>query len=281
MEVVGKDIQNFQLTVRDYSDFDLSDYSHSSLRRRLNRILLELELTMDQMLKRMKKDRKFLDQIMRKITVHTTELFRDPDIWKKIKNELLPVYSRQETIRIWHPGCSTGQEVYSMMMVLDELGLLEKTEIYGSDLHREILETARQGRYKYRFNQSYLENFDRVMLNGEGDFSLNQRKQWKKYFHIDETRDTIQMSDILMQKPVYKKLDLVKDPNLFLVKFDLIVCRNVIIYFNNELQNRVFDLFHKNLNEHGALLLGVHESIMGACSKKFIRKDPFYFKASV
>ena len=168
-----------------------------------------------------------------------------------------------------------------MMMVLDGLGLLEKTEIYASDLHEEILDTARQGKYKYRFNQSYLENFDRVMLNGEGTFSWNHRKYWKKYFHIDESRDIIQMKEFLRQKPVYKKLDLVRDPNLFLVNFDLIVCRNVIIYFNAELQNTVFELFHKNLNEHGSLLLGVHESIMGPCSKKFIRKDPFYCKALV
>ena len=168
-----------------------------------------------------------------------------------------------------------------MMMVLDGLGLLEKSEIYGSDLHEEVIETARQGRYKYRFNQSYLENFDRVMLNGDGTFSWKQKKYWKKYFHIDEASDTIQMKDFLRQKPVYKKLDLVKDSNLFLVNFDLIVCRNVIIYFNTELQNRVFELFHKNLNEHGSLLLGVHESIMGSYSKKFIRKDPFYYKAPV
>ncbi|MDF1573591.1 MAG: hypothetical protein P1P86_00160 [Bacteroidales bacterium] len=281
MEVDGKDIQNFQLAVRDHSDFDLSDYSHTSLRRRLNRILLELELNMDQVIGRMKSEGDFLDQIIRKITVHTTELFRDPDIWKEIKNVLLPSYSKQETIRIWHPGCSTGQEVYSMMMVLDHLGLLEKTEIYGSDLHEEILRTARLGRYKYRFNQAYLENFDRVMLNGEGAYSLNQRKKWEKYFHIDEARDMIQMSDLLLQKVVYKKLDLVKDPNLFLVKFDLIVCRNVIIYFNNELQNRVFDLFHTNLRERGTLILGVHETILGASSKKFSRTDPFYIKATV
>lgn len=281
MEVVGKDIQNFQKTVRDHSDFDFSDYSHTSLQRRLNRIMLELELDMDQLIQQMKNDREFMDRIMHKITVHTTELFRDPDIWKSIKNELLPSISHQETIRIWHPGCSTGQEVYSMLMVLDGVGLLEKSEVYGSDLHEEIMETARQGRYKYRFNQSYLENFDRVMLNGEGTISRNQKKQWKKYFHIDETRDTIQMKDYLRLKPVYKKLDLVKDPNLFLVKFDLIICRNVIIYFNTELQNRVFDLFHKNLNEQGKLILGVHESIMGAYSKKFIRKDPFYYKALV
>ncbi len=281
MEVVGKDIKNFQLTVRDHSDFDFSDYSHTSLQRRLNRILLEMELDMDQLLLRMKNDREFTDLIMQKITVHTTELFRDPQIWTKIKDELLPSFSHQETIRIWHPGCSTGQELYSMMMVLDGLDLLEKTEIYGTDLHEEVLETARQGKYKYRFNQSYLENFDRVMLNGEGTFSWNHRKHWKKYFHIDESRDTIQMKESLRQKPVYKKLDLVKDSNHFLVNFDLIVCRNVIIYFNAELQNRVFKLFHKNLNEHGCLLLGVHESIMGPYSKKFIRKDPFYYKAQV
>jgi chemotaxis protein methyltransferase CheR len=279
MEVVGKDIQNFQLTVRKHSNFDFSDYSHTSLRRRLTRILLEMEMNMDQLTLRMKEDEEFLQMIMRKITVHTTEMFRDPQIWKKIKTDLLPRYSSQSTLRIWHPGCSTGQEVYSMMMVLDELGLLEKSEIYASDLHQEILDTARQGIYRYRFNQIYLENFDRVMLNGEGTYSLNQKKHWKKYFHIDETRDTIQMKEYLCQKPVYKKQDLVRDPNVFLVNFDLIVCRNVIIYFNTDLQNRVFELFHQSLKQNGALLLGVHESILGAYSKRFIRKDPFYYKA--
>jgi chemotaxis protein methyltransferase CheR len=281
MEVVGKEIQNFQKAVRDHSDFDFSDYSHSSLQRRLNRIMLELELNMDQLIGQMKSDPDFLERIMRKITVHTTELFRDPEIWLTLKNELLPKLGEQETIRIWHPGCSTGQEVYSMMMVLDGLGMLDKTEIYGSDLHQAILDKARLGKYKYRFNQSYLENFDKVMLNGEGSNSLSQRRHWKKYFHIDETRDTIQMKESLRHKPVYKKLDLVKGSNLFLVNFDLIVCRNVIIYFNTELQNRVFELFHKNLNAQGALLLGVHESIMGNYAKKFIRKDPLYYKAEL
>jgi len=279
MEVVGKDIRNFQLTVKEHSNYDFSDYSHTSLRRRLTRILLELEMDMDQLTLTMAKDRDFLQNIMRKITVHTTEMFRDPDVWKQIKNRLLPRFSSQHSIRIWHPGCSTGQEVYSMLMVLDELGLMEKSEIYASDLHPEVLETAQKGVYRYRFNQSYLENFDRVMLNGEGTHANQTKKHWKKYFHIDETRDTIQMTDYLRQKPVYKKQDLVRDPNLFLVNFDLIVCRNVIIYFNTDLQNRVFELFHQSLKQNGALLLGVHESILGVYSKRFIRKDPFYFKA--
>ena len=279
MEVVGKDIQNFQFAVREHSNYDFTDYSHTSLRRRLARILLEFEMDMDQLTHRMKSDRVFMQKIIRKITVHTTEMFRDPDVWKRIKNDLLPRFSSQSTIRIWHPGCSTGQEVYSMMMVLDELGLMEKSEIYASDLHNEVLETARHGVYRYRFNQSYLENYDRVMLNGEGSYSMNQKKHWRKYFQIDETRDTIQMKEYLCQKPVYKKQDLARDPNLFLVNFDLIVCRNVIIYFNTNLQNRVFELFHQSLKQNGALLLGVHESILGVCSKRFIRKDPFYYKA--
>ena len=278
MEVVGKDIQNFQLAVRDHSDFDFSDYSHTSLQRRLNRILLELEMDMDHLIGQMKDDPEFLERIMRKITVHTTELFRDPPVWELLKNQILPSYSQQDRIRIWHPGCSTGQEVYSMMIILDGLGLLERTEIFGSDLHEDVLETAREGRYKYRFNQSYIENFERVMLNGEGTFSWDNKKHWKKYFHIDESRDTIQMKDFLREKPVYKKLDLVKDPNLFLVNFDLIVCRNVIIYFNSELQNRVFELFLQNLNKKGCLILGLHESIMGASSRKFIRKGSVYYK---
>jgi chemotaxis protein methyltransferase CheR len=281
MQVVGKDIQLFQETVRTYSEYDFSQYSHTSLRRRLTRILLELDLEMDALSRKMKGDPAFLESIVKKLTVHTTELFRDPEIWKKIKTDLLPGFADQAVIRIWHPGCSTGQEVYSMMMLLDSVDLLEKTEIYGSDLNPDVLQKAREGGYKYLFNQSYLENFDRVILNGSGTHSWNHRKHWKKYFNIDETHDLIQMKEHLRSKPVYKKLDLVKDPNLFKVKFDLIVCRNVIIYFNPDLQDRVFDLFYHSLIENGTLILGVHETILGPYAKRFIRKDPFYFKAPV
>ena len=279
MQVVGKDIQQFQETVKKHSDYDFSQYSHTSLRRRLTRILLELDVEMDEVTERMKNDPQFLEGVVKKLTVHTTELFRDPDIWKKIKSTLLPTFKDKSTIKIWHPGCSTGQEVYSMMMLLDSEDLLEKSEIYGSDLNPDVLEKARNGSYKYLFNQSYLENFDRGILNGSGVHSWSHRKHWKRYFNIDETHDLIQMKDVLRSKPVYKKLDLVKDPNLFKVSFDLIVCRNVIIYFNPDLQNRVFDLFFNSLNENGALILGVHETIMGPFAKHFIRKDPFYYKA--
>ncbi len=281
MEVLEKDIRSFQEAVRDHSGYDFTEYSTSSLRRRLTKILMEYDISMDQLIQYLKSDPLFMEKIVKKLTVHTSELFRDPGIWKKIHAELLPSWKDKSSIHIWHSGCSAGQEIYSMMMVLDDLGMLEKSHIYASDLNPDVLEAARLGRYKYHFNQSYLENFDKVILNGTGENNRDHKKYWKKYFTVDEARDTIQMRESLRSKPVYKKLDLVKDPNLFLVNFDLIICRNVIIYFNNQLQNRVFDLFYENLRPNGVLLLGVHESIIGPYSRKFTKKDPFYFKNPV
>lgn len=278
MEVVEKDIRSFQKSIRDHSDYDFTEYSLTSLRRRLTKILMEYDMDMYQLTGRLRTDPFFLDKTVRKLTVHTTELFRDPNIWKNLHTELLPSLDSKSSIHIWHPGCSTGQEVFSMMMVLEDLGMLGKTHIYGSDLNPDVIETARRGRYKYHFNQSYLENFDKVLLNGSGETPVSNKKEWKKYFTIDEAHDAIQMNKYLCSKPVYNTLDLVKDSNLFHVKFDLIVCRNVIIYFNNDLQNRVFDLFYENLVDRGTLLLGVHESIMGPYSRRFVKKDPFYHK---
>lgn len=278
-EVLGKDIRLFQQSISDHSSYDFSQYSHTSLRRRLTRILLEYETDMEGLTRRMKADPFFLEEIVNKLTVHTTELFRDPEIWKKIRYNLLPSMMDRPTLRIWHPGCSTGQEVYSMMMLLDTMEILEKTEIYGTDINPHVIERSKEGAYKYRFNQSYLENFNSVIFNEDGTLSRNDRKRWKKYFHIDEASDVIRMTDFLRSKAVFRRMDLVMDTNPFLVKFDLVVCRNVIIYFNNELQNRVFDLFYQNMTDHGALILGVHETILGPFTKRFIKKDPFYLKA--
>ncbi len=278
MEVIEKDIQSFQKTIRDHSEFDFTGYSPTSLRRRLTRILLEYDMDMDQLTAKMKADPGFLTSTVQKITVHTTELFRDPDVWKELREKLLPSWKDKKELHIWHSGCSTGQEIYSMMMVLDDLNMLEKTHIYGSDLSENALDTASKGVYKYSFNQSYLENFNQVLLGGNGEINPKHKKTWSKYFEVDEPYDAIRMNKFLRSKPVYKKLDLVKDPNLFLAKFDLIVCRNVIIYFNYELQNRVFDLFYNNLNDKGVLLLGVHESIIGPFTRKFRKMNPFYYK---
>lgn len=219
-----------------------------------------------------------LEEVVKKITVNTTELFRDPGIWQSIMLYLLPRFRKRTSINIWHPGCSTGQEVYSMMITLDQLGLLEKTNIYASDLNADVLELARSGAYRLRFNREYVDNFNDVFNQGIENRIQGKFKDYKAYFSINEARDLIQMHAFLCEKPVYKKLDLVNEDHSFQIDFDIVICRNVIIYFNYELQNRVLGMFHRNMKDNGCLVLGLHESIIGPCTSMFTKQDHFYVK---
>lgn len=281
IEISDEDVILFNEVIKTRSDYDFTDYSVKSLKRRLSKILFDNKFGIKDLVYSIENDRNFMENIVKSITVSTTELFRDPEIWRHIKNKILPEYLNREIIRIWHPGCSTGQEVYSMMILLSELQILEKSEIYASDINIDVLEQAREGKYKYRFNQIYLENFNNV-LNSDDDLpGGNKKALYDKYFKIDKIHDFIHMKPFLTQKPCYCKIDLVRDENLFGKLFDIIICRNVVIYFNHELQNKVFNLFYNNLTEKGCLILGLHESIVGQYSSYFDKKDIAYFKRKI
>jgi len=219
---------------------------------------------------------RMLEKVVKKITVNTTELFRDPAVWNSIRYEILPLFRNYLPLNIWHAGCSTGQEVYSMLILLNELNLFETSNMYATDINSDVLEIARTGIYKYMFNLNYLDNFDKVIRQNHSGQYIDV--EYSKYFTIDKKRDVIKMNPFLMDKPVYKKMDLVRDTNPFPAKFELIVCRNVIIYFNYELQNRVIKLFYDNLSAGGCLILGVHETILGSFSIYFEKKYQGYFK---
>ncbi|MFC2116739.1 CheR family methyltransferase [Bacteroidota bacterium] len=278
MEIESQDIQEFVNTVKSLSDYDFTDYSDKSLQRRLSKILLDHHMTPDLLLERIKKDQAFLEKIVKDITVNTTELFRDPVIWHSLRYDILPRFQNLPQINIWHPGCSTGQEVFSMMILLNEMGLLQKSRIYATDINQDVLDVARVGVYKYRFNEGYLSNFDAVIKENPRYSNTYFDVPYSKYFHIDKTRDNIRMNKLLLGKPLFKKQDLVRDPNPFMQVYDLIVCRNVIIYFNYELQNKVFKLFLDNMNQGSCLVLGVHETILGPFASRFNKKSQAYFK---
>jgi chemotaxis protein methyltransferase CheR len=277
-EINDEEIRGFLETVKARSNYDFTNYSLKSLKRRIAKILTEGKLTINQLEEEILHNSQYLEKVVKSITVNTTELFRDPLIWISLRDEILPKLAHLEKINIWHAGCSTGQEVYSMMMILDDIGLLSKTDIYASDINSDVLEIAKAGKYKFRFNQAYLDNFN-LVINGNSDVS-NSKKQTPhtKYFSIDKVSDALQMNAFLTEKPIYKKIDLVKDENLFYTKFDLIICRNVIIYFNYDLQNKVFNLFYKNLFTDGSLILGIHESILGPYASQFDKKNQAYVK---
>jgi len=278
MEIENQDILAFVNAVKSLSEYDFTEYSDKSLKRRLSKVLLDHQMTPESLLDKIHADQDFLEKIVKEITVNTTEMFRDPGIWHSLRYDILPRFQNLPQITIWHPGCSTGQEVYSMMILLNEIGLLQKSRLYATDINGDVLDVASEGVYKYRFNEGYLTNFDAVIKENPRDSTTYFDIPYSKYFNIDKTRDKIRMNKQLIVKPVYKKQDLVRDPNPFDEVYDLIVCRNVIIYFNYELQNKVFKLFLDNMNQGACLLLGVHESILGPFSTRFNKKYEAYFK---
>jgi chemotaxis protein methyltransferase CheR len=272
------EIKNFVTALKSASGYDFSEYSEKSLKRRLAKVLMDNRFDINGLLTEIKKSLTFAEKVVKEITVNTTELFRDPTVWQFIRHKVLNTFRDYKTINIWHAGCSTGQEVYSMMILLDEMGLLEKAKIYGSDINEDVLEIAKSGKYKYRFNIGYLDNFDKVIKENPFNYDTYNDVPYTKYFEIDKTKDHIKMLPYLIEKPSFKKHDLVRENNIFFTKFDIIFCRNVIIYFNYNLQNRVFDMFQNCLYDGGYLILGMHETILGPHTSRFEKRDQFYVK---
>ena len=278
MEITENDLELFFSTVKQVSSYDFTEYSEKSLKRRLERILSENHIDFKMLIQKIIKDSNFLEKTVKDITVNTTELFRDPEVWQEIRFRVLSKVKDKKEINIWHAGCSTGQEVYSLAIMLNELGILEKSNIYASDLNTDVLNVAKKGEYRYRFNLSYLENFDKVLKENKYNYIDENEVDYNKYFTIDSSKDKIKIHDFLRKKPIYSIKDLTKKDNFPPETFDIIFCRNVLIYFNLQLQNKVIDSFRKNLKEGGFLILGKHESLLGYMEGKFNKKGKFYQK---
>jgi len=276
MNITDSELSQIIQTIRSVSVYDFTEYSEKSLKRRFTKILMDYRFTMDVLLNQLKTQKKFVEEIVRKVTVNTTEMFRDPPIWIALRGDILPKLAQKPVIRIWHCGCSTGQEVYSMIILLSEMGLLDKAELYCTDLNTDAIDVAKKGVYKYRFNLGYFDNFDKVIRSDVNNPLIVRDVPYQKYFIIDDFNDKLMIQKPLLEKPVFAKHDMVKDGNIFNVNFDLILCRNVIIYFNYGLQNKIFQLFHSSLNNDGYLVLGFHESILGPFSTKFEKRGYYY-----
>ncbi len=278
MAVSQPDIDRLIDAYLSVSTYNFKDYSIKSFMRRIEKLMMDNKLDVEGLINKITTDAIFVEQSVKDITVNTTELFRDPKIWHAIRYRILEKLKDQRRINIWHAGSSTGQEVYSMMILLNEMGLLDKTNIFASDINTDVIDTAKKGEYIYRFNLDYLDNFNQVVRQNPYNFDEFKEVPYSKYFEIDKAKDIIKLNSFLRKKPVYFKHDLVNDGNIFNTKFDLILCRNVLIYFNYELQNNVFDLFHESLFRKGTLVLGVHESILGTKALKFNKKGLYYTK---
>jgi len=270
------DVKTYLKELKAHTPYDFSDYSDNSIHRRLQKVLKDHQLTMDELLEKTRSDKYFVEQLVEEITVNTTEMFRDPDIWIAFYNRIYPLLKNRTSINIWHAGCSSGQEVYSNIIMLNELGLLERSKIYATDLNSKMISQAKYATYRYRFNKKHIDIFNsKLKANPVGEIS---HIEIDKYYDVSEENDSMKIKGFIKNIPNFQKHDLVQEKLPFYNKFDIIFCRNVLIYFNTSLQTKIFQFFYDRLHQGGILLLGNHEGLTGFFKTKFTKSDPFYVK---
>lgn len=228
--------------------YDFSGYAPASFKRRINRLFsLDKFPSFAEFRYRIKSDPDYLSRLVEEISVNVTEMFRDPHFYKSLRNNIIPALASKPFIRIWHAGCSTGEEVYSMAILLQEANILHKSFIYATDLNTEVLEKAQKGIYPIGVMKQYSENYN--LSGGQKDFS--------QYYIANYGFARFSMD--LSEKMLFSQHNLVSDGSFN--EFDLILCRNVMIYFDKALQDRVLNLFDQSLSKLGYLALGSKESL--------------------
>lgn len=228
--------------------YDFSNYSRASLKRRMLRIYsLDKFPSFAEFRYRVRTDVSYLKRFVEEITVNVTEMFRDPSFYLTLRNEILPILGTKPFIRIWHAGCSTGEEVYSMSILLKEAGLLKKSLLYATDLNPAVLDKARKGIFALSQLKCYSENY--IASGGKNDFSN----------YYTAIYGQAKFNEELSEKIIISTHNLVSDNSFN--EFDLIMCRNVLIYFNRALQDRVLQLFDDSLGSLGYLALGSKETL--------------------
>lgn len=243
--------ENIDLLINDVFElygYDFTGYSMASLKRRISRLYaLDKFPSFAEFRYKLKHDKDYFRRFIEEITVNVTEMFRDPTFYTALRNDLLPKLGTHPYIRIWHAGCSTGEEVYSMAIMLKEANLLSKSIIYATDINTNVLEKARTGIFPLSQMKLYSENY--ISAGGHSDFSS----------YYTANYEGAKFDESLKKQIVFSAHNLVSDSSFN--EFHLIICRNVLIYFDKKLQDRVFHLFDKSLGLLSYLALGSKETI--------------------
>lgn len=234
--------------IYQYYGFDFRNYAVSSLKRRIRKILHAEELaTISELQARILHDPDCLKRFLLGITVNVTSMFRDPSFFLAFRQKVIPLLRTYPYIRIWHAGCSEGQEVYSMAILLQEEGLYNRCRIYATDANEIVLQKAKSGIYPLGLMQQYTQLY--LQAGGKQSFS--------EYYTA--AYDSAIFRTTLRENIVFSQHNLATDRSFN--EFNIILCRNVLIYFDLVLQQRVHQLFHESLCTFGILALGRQESL--------------------
>ena len=228
--------------------FDFREYARPSLRRRLwRRIELERLETVSALQDRLLHDRACMERLLLDLSINVTAMFRDPTFFAAFRNKVVPTLKTWPFIRIWNPGCSTGEETYSLAILLAEEGIFDRTRIYATDINETVLRTARQGVFPLERMQAYTENY--LSAGGQRSFS--------EYY--TSGYEGARFDRALTENIVFSRHNLTSDGSFN--EFHAIICRNVMIYFDGGLQDKVHNLFHESLVRLGVLALGQKEAL--------------------
>jgi chemotaxis protein methyltransferase CheR len=228
--------------------FDFREYAPASLKRRVwRRVHAEGESTISGLLERVLHDPASMERLLLDLSINVTAMFRDPTFYLAFREKVVPVLRTYPFTRIWVAGCSTGEEVYSLAIVLTEEGLYERTRIYATDINETVLELARAGVFPLEKMQEYTENY--IRSGGKRSFSEYYLARYEGALFDRALRENV----------VWAPHNLVQDRAFN--TFNAVLCRNVMIYFDRALQNRVHELFYESLDRFGILALGHKESI--------------------
>jgi chemotaxis protein methyltransferase CheR len=246
-------LQDFEIrllleTLRYRYNFDFSHYVQASLKRRLlHAIKVAGVENVSDAIPRVLHDETFFQKLFYTLSVTVTEFFRDPPFYKTVREQLVPLLQKFPIVNIWHAGCATGEEVYSLAILLHEEGLSDRVRIYATDINSRSLSLAQEGVYNIENLQDYSINYQQS--GGKGSLS--------DYYYAKYGLALIDPA--LKQNILFSNFNLATD-SVF-TEMHLVFCRNVLIYFDRTLQNRVLALLHDSLVDDGLLCLGSRESL--------------------
>ncbi|MFK9091502.1 CheR family methyltransferase [Bacillus salipaludis] len=229
--------------------YDFRGYVRASLSRRvLNRMKAECLPTITALLEKVLHEQGYLERLLNDLSIRMTEMYRDPDFFAAFRTDVVPLLRELPEIRIWHAGCATGEEVYSMAILMREEGLADRTTIYATDMNEKALTTAQKGAFPLKKMQQYTKNY----LKAGG------KKAFSEYYTTDHQFAYFHPS--LDENLIFAQHNLVTDGSFN--EFHVILCRNVLIYFDNDLQQQVHRLIYNSLADGGFIGLGSKESIL-------------------
>lgn len=261
-DIVSDEISQLLQTIYEKFGFDFREYSSAHIKRRiLNRLALSGIKSITELESKITNSDSFASIFLKDVSINVTEMFRDPGFYQSLRLHVIPRLKTYSFIKIWHAGCSTGQEVYSMAILLKEEGLYDRSLIYATDFNQDVLNQAEEGIYQSSIVKEYTRNHQ---LSG-GITSLSD--------YYTSMYDRVIMDQALKKNIVWANHNLVTDQ--VFAEVNLVMCRNVLIYFNRNLQNRVHSLFNDSLAKGGFLCLGSKETIRHTIAEdKYTEVDP-------